>query len=65
MLQRRDGNQEVQGSPRFVQSPPHPAGLEEMVTYLSRVARAGASRTASRSLRHGREGWSAVLDLRA
>ena len=65
MLQRRDGNQEVQGSPRFVQSPPHPAGLEEMATYLSRVVRAAASRKASRSPRHGREDASAMRALLA
>ena len=60
-VQKTDGNQEVQGSPRFVQSLPPPAGLEEMATYLSRAARAGASRRASPSLHCDRGSGSCAM----
>jgi hypothetical protein len=50
-VQNKDGNQEVQGSPRFVRCSAHRAELAETVTYLC-PATAGASRRENQSRDH-------------
>lgn len=47
MLQRQDGNQEVQGSPRFVQNLPRLGALAVMVTYLYHSERGAESQRES------------------
>lgn len=50
-VQNKDGNQEVQGSPRFVRYSAHLAELTETVTYLY-PARVVVSRRGSRCRDH-------------
>lgn len=50
-VQNKDGDQEVQGSPRFVRSSARQAELEATVTYLDR-ATVGESRRGNRRRSH-------------